>query len=596
MNKIFKLTTVAVLVLCAMGCSKQDFPQDELGGVLTINLTIDATRGSATDSKTAINYDNTNHSLKSVWSRKDSIFVYSKKSGRQIGKLGQYGEITENAGSAGTSTRFRGEIKLESGDGGFGDDFAFVYQGKGRNIGIVNDSLLTYEIGTSVTVDSLNVWDIAYAVGKIQGTTENASCQLSFSNKLAFGYFSTKGIKGDIIVNNYFGGFTLNVKNGTITGDSAKFTIPADTTFYMPLIPGSTVNMSTKIWSDNKDKQLGYSYGNQLAGFTVQAGGYYRLGDAGNYGPVEFEQGDWTCYETLKNSLFNVGTVASPKWVHFTQGNLQYIGSAKDENGNAAPYWRMAETQYSYLGTANGVPSKTTTGSKIPADADVDLFGWGEATPPFLGSIAETGDYQPSITTADKLLPDTANWATKFNNKSATLYIEQGTPYRGIEGEKYIVLSETEWVNLFDNQYWCGATVTLNDGKTIVKGLVICPSKIGAVSIDENNAKEILGENIRKTSSYTPTALFSENTQITQQTIDDNGLLFLPAAGYRVGRSFKHISNGIGLYGDYWSITSYSNKSAYGLEFQADNNQLFAPNNHSYRYYGASVRLATVEN
>ena len=56
-------------------------------------------------------------------------------------------------------------------------------------------------------------------------------------------------------------------------------------------------------------------------------------------------------------------TVGNGKVVHFSQGNLQYIGSA------ATPYWKFADHQFDLFGY-NGQESASET-------ADRDLFGWG---------------------------------------------------------------------------------------------------------------------------------------------------------------------------------------------------------------------------
>ena len=50
--------------------------------------------------------------------------------------------------------------------------------------------------------------------------------------------------------------------------------------------------------------------------------------------------------------------------VLFSQGNLQYIGSA------STPYWKFAEHQWDCLGTTTGQNSSDE-------NVDRDLFGWG---------------------------------------------------------------------------------------------------------------------------------------------------------------------------------------------------------------------------
>ena len=61
------------------------------------------------------------------------------------------------------------------------------------------------------------------------------------------------------------------------------------------------------------------------------------------------------------NGLFSVGANST---VFFSQGNLQYIGSA------STPYWKFADNQWDYLGTSTGQDASEPY-------RDRDLFGWG---------------------------------------------------------------------------------------------------------------------------------------------------------------------------------------------------------------------------
>ena len=270
--------------------------------------------------------------------------------------------------------------------------------------------------------------------------------------------------------------------------------------------------------------------------------------------------------------------MSATKNVHFTPGNLQWISTDATKG-----YWKIADSQYSFLGDANAVPTATTTGTKLPVGS-VDLFGWGEVEPPFLGST-ESRDYQPSISAGDKNL--TTDWATKFNitgEGAATLYAAADQPYQKPAGDgKYCVLTSAEWKYLFDNQYWGFATVKLTNGGT-VNGIVVCPSSVDT----EDAAKAFLRGTVYKSSENQtdkPDA-YSENT-ISQETIDDNGLLFLPAAGRRAGS----LIDDVGSIGYYWSTTSSSATAAYSMHFSATH---FSNPNSYGRRYGFSVRLASV--
>ena len=578
MNKTFTLLAAAASLL-AVSCAKEsNAPAVQEGK--TIQLTLEATRGEA-DTKTAISMNDEYHSLESAWAAGDQIYVYSITSGDELGILTLTGDIvnqkaSETAQYATSYAAFTGIITLGGGDD-INDTFAFVYQGSGRSLA-VSEGLLTYPMGTAASVDGLNAWDVAHATGKIVGDAGSASCAVSFSNKIGFGYFSTVPVaSGSNIDLNYYSSFTLNVKTGAITGVSGKVSVPGNAAFFMPLVPGTVNVNSDKAWSQDGSGNWGYASAAQQYSFTAAAGNYYRLGKSGSYGPVEIRPSDRVEYETLKNSVFNV---SATKTVHFTQGNLQWIST--DAVDATAGYWQIAPTQYSYLGAANAEGDSADSGSKLNAGS-VDLFGWGEVEAPFLCSTVND-DYQPSITTANVNL--TTDWATKFNS-ATPLYADAGQAYPKPAGDgNYCVLTGAEWAYLFANQYWGFATVSLTNGGS-VNGLVICPNTVA----DEAAAKAILGASaIVYKSSVTQTgktAAYSENV-IDQATVDDNGLLFLPAAGYRYGAGAPSF---VGTYGRYWSVTSSSATNACYVNILPTG---FYSARSDTRFTGRSVRLASV--
>ena len=578
MKKFLTLFAVAS-VLMAASCTKEN-SAPEAQDSRTIQLTLQATRGEA-DTKTAISGNDTYHSLESVWTTGDVIYVYSIKSGDELGHLTQTGDITNQKTSDAVQyptsyAAFSGSITLGAGDA-ITDKFAFVYQGAREKL-TVAEGMLTFPMGASNDVAGLNAWDIAYATGKIIGTEASASAAVSFSNRIAFGYFSTIPVaSGSNIDMNYYSNFTLDVKTGTITGFTGKVTVPGAADFYMPLLPG-TVNMSSdKVWSMQGEFE-GYAAVQQTKSFTASAGNFYRLGKSSSYGPVEFENGAWTKYNTLKNSIF---AVSETQKVHFTEGNLQWIN---DNPGDVTSgYWQIAPTQYSYLGNGNAKGTANDSGERIGA-GNVDLFGWGEVTAPFLCSTVNS-DYQSTISAGNDL---TTDWATKFNGATpVTLYADYNNTksYPLTAGESYCVLTKDQWVYLFQNQYWGFATVTMNDAST-VNGIVVCP-----FGVDESTAQTYLTGIVRKFASNVSqitglSGAYSENS-ISQAIIDENGLLFLPAAGNRNGYGAP---SSLGSGGYYWSTTASAADKAYNLNFGTAGLYSARSNN---RYNGGSVRLAS---
>lgn len=579
MKTTFNLIAAALL-LGMTACTNEEFvesPVQNEGGKV-ISLTLNANRGDAT-TRSDVSYNSEYGSLESAWKAGDVIYVYSIKSGAKLGTLAIDGDVTNQKASDAAQWKtsyatFKGTITLGTGDA-ITDKLAFVYQGDGRSLTADAEGLLTYDIEAKEDVADLNVFDVAYATGQLQGTAAEAYLAVSFSNKLAFGYFSTETFAAGNLNTDYYNQFTLDVKTGTLKGVGTGAVVPGNKTFYMPLIPGTINIQLDKAWSKVGD-DYGYSGGALSKTFTAAAGTYYRLSKnnaTDPLGPVAFESTTWKKYNTLADSKFNVSATTQ---VYFTQGNLQYIGSA------ATPYWRVADSQYDYLGTSNGKPANADSGATIDANTDVDLFGWGEVEPPFLGSNVNA-DYQPDITTGNVDL--TTDWATKFNGTAKLYASDSNVEYKDAakKGGNYCVLTKAEWQYLFANQYWGFATVTLTNGST-VNGLVICPNTVTT----EEQAKTFLTGTVYKSSATQSgkTGAYSENS-ITQATIDENGLLFLPAAGNRSGLS---ISN-VGSRGYYWSTTSSSATDAYSVNFNAT---YFYSAVSSRRYYGFSVRLASV--
>ena len=88
-------------------------------------------------------------------------------------------------------------------------------------------------------------------------------------------------------------------------------------------------------------------------------GGRFYCKDGNTETPIEL---DVASYD--EGALRGEFSVSATQTVRFSQGNLQYIGSA------ATPYWKFAESQWDYLGTSNG-----HKGTDV--NVDRDLFRWG---------------------------------------------------------------------------------------------------------------------------------------------------------------------------------------------------------------------------
>ena len=247
--------------------------------------------------------------------------------------------------------------------------------------------------------------------------------------------------------------------------------------------------------------------------------------------------------------------------VYFSQGNLQYIGSA------IPPYWKFAERQWECLGD-NGQGSTNQ-------HADRDLFGWGT-------SGWDNGNmyYQP--------------W--DFNNSNGTLYGPRGE--YDVTGEyaqsdwgvynpisnggnmagQWRTLTTDEWGYVFLYRSTSSGIRYAKAKVNNVNGVILLPDDWSSSIYNLSNANS-------STSSYNSNII----TDSQWSTLEDAGAVFLPAAGYRDGTSVYYV----GSSSSYWASTcSGSDKAC--LLYVADS-YLIAYYNRT-RYGGQSVRLVCPAN
>ena len=249
--------------------------------------------------------------------------------------------------------------------------------------------------------------------------------------------------------------------------------------------------------------------------------------------------------------------------VYFSQGNLQYIGSA------ATPYWKFADNQWDVLGTTTGQNSRDE-------NVDRDLFGWGTS-----GYNHGAFSYQPWIT----LTVHIEYYA--YGSYTYNLYDQTGQADWGYnpisnggnQANQWRTLAKNEWFYVF-------STRTTNSGIRYAKANV--NNVNGVILLPDNWSSDTYSLSNTNSSG----ASYSSNTISATQwsALEQAGAVFLPTAGSRVGTSV----NLVGSNGYYWSASYYNSDSACGMYF--NNSNLNAGSNH-YRGNGQSVRLvAPAEN
>ena len=302
---------------------------------------------------------------------------------------------------------------------------------------------------------------------------------------------------------------------------------------------------------------LGYEFVNWTENDqVVSPHANYTFDVTGNRNLVaNFVEGEIVHPEGTLNGVFSV---SEEEQVFFSQGNLQYIGSA------ATPYWKFADHQWDYLGTTTNQDSNAT-------DVDRDLFGWGTS-----GFNHGANCYQPWSTSTD--YKDYKAYATN----DANLFDYSGQAdwgYNAIsnggnrQNDGWRTLTHEEWVYLFNTRNTPSgirfAKAVVND----VNGMILLPDNWSADYYALNGTNSVNANYTANQITYTQWA-----------TLEEHGAVFLPVTGFRDGTNFN-IANSPGFY---WSSTRYGAKNAYILHFFLNG---FNPNAASQTNFGRSVRL-----
>lgn len=245
---------------------------------------------------------------------------------------------------------------------------------------------------------------------------------------------------------------------------------------------------------------------------------------------------------TIPNSdngaLFGEFSVSADTKVHFSQGNLQYVGT-----------WKFAEHQWDYFGNSQ-------------SDDHRDLFGWG------------TGHEPNKVSKNDNDYVIFTDWGTNAINNG------------GNEANLWRTLTRDEWVYLFYTRanaatlFGLGSvngvngTILLPDNWTLPAGASFTASTTRGLADQGSYYDNSNGNN------------FSHNTYTAAQwaVMESAGAVFLPAAGDRNG---TYVGN-VGSNGNYWSATPLKADYARGLHFFS---RSLSPWSTSDRYVGFSVRL-----
>lgn len=261
------------------------------------------------------------------------------------------------------------------------------------------------------------------------------------------------------------------------------------------------------------------------------------------------------------NGLFSV---SATQQVYFSQGNLQYIGSA------STPYWKFADHQWDRIGTGQNVSD---------ANIDRDYFGWGTS-----GYNHGATCYQPwatGTTHSDYFAYGNANYDL---NSQTPMTADWG--YNAIsnggntENIGWRTLTQSEWNYVINNRNASTVNGTANarfakaslDG---INGVILFPD------VYTHPVGLTQPTNINVTSSG-----FNNSYTIAEfELMQAQGAVFLPAASARTD------AGSFNQYGIYWSASHHNysdNSRGYSVGFW---NNSFPTANSTFRSSGLSVRL-----
>ncbi len=283
------------------------------------------------------------------------------------------------------------------------------------------------------------------------------------------------------------------------------------------------------------------------------------------------------------NGLFSV---SATKQVYFSQGNLQYIGSA------STPYWKFAENQWDCIGSAQNGAGQ---------GKDRDLFGWGTSGwnngnyyyRPWDTYWDNEGRYRGfgygpyDGTGAVYNLTNHPSLAKDYSKSDWGVYnrISNG----GNQAQLWRTLTGLEWGYVFNTRTTSSGVRYAKANVNNVNGVILLPDDWDAnfYSLSNTNSSD---------------ASFSSNILTAAQwsVLEQIGAVFLPAAGarfpYDSSQGLTASVYDVGVYGYYWSVSSALitiTKANYrGAEVLSFNESNLNPENKIYGIYqGRSVRL-----
>ena len=344
------------------------------------------------------------------------------------------------------------------------------------------------------------------------------------------------------------GGNVTSAGNGTVTERGVCWSISEN-----PTINDSHTNDGTGTGS----------YTSNITNLTENTTYYVRAFATNEIGTAYGEQKTFTTEQDSPNAptgaingLFTINENGDQ--VYFSQGNLQYIGSA------TTPYWRFAEHQWDYLGN-------TTNQNSTDPNVDRDLFGWGCS-----GYNHGAVCYQPWNINNQINSDYYAYGSYTYNLNDQTGQADWG--YNAISNggntiNTWRTLTSNEWTYLFNNR----STISgIRYAKACIigtNGVILLPDDWSTTIYSLNNTNTI-------SSSFNTNIINSTEWEL----LENAGVVFLPAAG----GIWSTFINGLREIGVYWSASYKDSEQAHRLYYR---DAFLNPEDFDNRRCSFSVRL-----
>ena len=238
--------------------------------------------------------------------------------------------------------------------------------------------------------------------------------------------------------------------------------------------------------------------------------------------------------------------------VNFSEGNLQYNSDEQK--------WQFATNQWDTIGNTTGNTNITVEG-KADDTGIADLFGWVGAS-----SIWDTELKKHGLTSS------TATNNTNGYGNVATENLKDD--WGSLMGTGWRTLTSAEWTYIINTRSGSRYAKANVHG---VNGMILLPDgwKQGTSAMSGTLS------GINSTSGS-----FSAVSDANWTILENEGCVFLPAAGFRSGSSVA----GVGSNGYYWSSSSYASNVYFAINCYFNSSTL-NHTNYIGRGIGLSVRL-----